>query len=153
MTNFNFFETIKNFFSVYNRCARAVRRAERKFSISVSAAQWGQLYDLVSANPHKLVRIKEHTLFENGSMIPNRFYVGKEYVSLETRTINLSVHGLTDLAGLEITPSKTTVFVRTQLEKAALEHGGDCLLGYYRTDELIEARRLRDSKTEIVLRH
>lgn len=152
MTNFNFFGTIKSFFSAYNRCVRTIKRAERRFNIEVSADQWGRLYDLVNANPHKLIRIREHVLFESGSMIPNRIYVGEEYVSLETRTINMDVHGLTDLAGLEITPSKTTVIVRTALEKAALEHGGDCLLGYYRTDELIEARRLRDSKTEIVLR-
>lgn len=153
MTTFTAIETVKAFFSVYNRCARAVRRAEKMFGISVTADQWGRLYDLVKANPHKLIRIKEHTLFESGSMIPNRIYVGGNYVSLETRTINMSVHGLTDISGLEITPSKTTVFVRTQLDKSALEHGaGDCLLGYFHTDELIEARRLRDAKTEIIVR-
>lgn len=140
-------------FSAESRTLRIVRLAERTLRIKVTEEQAARVLALVQANPHKLMRIKDHILYENGSMVPNCIYVGKKYVSLETKTIDLSVHGLTNLTGLEITPSKTTVFVRTMLDKAALEHGdGDCLLGYFHTEELVEARRLRDAKTEIVVR-
>lgn len=152
MTNFTFFGTIKSFFSAYNRCFRAVRRAEKLFGISVTAEQWGKLYDLVQANPHKAIRIRENLLMEDSSVIPNRFYVGNEYVSLETKVINMTVHGFKDLAGLEITPSKTTIFVRTKLDKMALEHCGNCLVGYHKTEKLIEARHLHDANTEIIVR-
>lgn len=153
MTNFNLIEAVKAFFSVYNRCFRAVRRAEKMFGIEVSAEQWGKLYDLVQANPTKLIHIRENRLMEDSSVIPNRFYVGHEYVSLETKVIDMTVHGFKDLAGLEITPSKTTIFVRTKLDKMALEHCGNCLVGYHKTDKLIEARHLHDANTEIVVRH